>query len=390
MPWQIDGSFLRITNNTQEEGADRLWQQDLSASIKIIASRHDFHDHDLAVGIENSLHTGGYNKMLADLDMNLHKINNLADATGLDEIPRYGQCIGSMTWDTPNPGDLRILDRDGNVVDTVNIPTGGGGGTGTVTAITIGAGLESSANPIQTTADLALETLPTPGQSYSGGIAGIVIDDHGRVTQVTTGAFANTNLGHNRGADTVEITSSTGSNTTIPEATESLAGMMTANQVQTLNSLSTGGGDPDQNMYWIAGDDNGIQLFLSRTGQSADQTYITGANPLQAGAMTAAQAQELIDATTKLGNLPDSSPFGQSDIANGYCDLSSVQTIGGTKFFSSLIQFDNGIVSPSAAQCSFAGPVTMSGQVEMTSLPTSDPGNPGELWNDGGTVKVSL
>jgi len=29
------------------------------------------------------------------------------------------------------------------------------------------------------------------------------------------------------------------------------------------------------------------------------------------------------------------------------------------------------------------------GKVMATDLPTSDPGNTGQLWNDGGTVKIS-
>ena len=30
-----------------------------------------------------------------------------------------------------------------------------------------------------------------------------------------------------------------------------------------------------------------------------------------------------------------------------------------------------------------------SGKVMATDLPTSDPSNTGQLWNDGGTVKIS-
>lgn len=36
-----------------------------------------------------------------------------------------------------------------------------------------------------------------------------------------------------------------------------------------------------------------------------------------------------------------------------------------------------------------SGPQTLSGTVTLTGLPTSDPGNAGELWNDSGTVKIS-
>jgi hypothetical protein len=35
--------------------------------------------------------------------------------------------------------------------------------------------------------------------------------------------------------------------------------------------------------------------------------------------------------------------------------------------------------------------VTFDGtQIFMSNLPTSDPGNPGQLWNDAGTLKISL
>ena len=76
MPWQPTGNFLR-TNN-QFTGVT-VWEQDQQASIKIIASRHDFHDEDLATGIEQCLNVDGYNKMLAPLDMNGFEIINLAN-----------------------------------------------------------------------------------------------------------------------------------------------------------------------------------------------------------------------------------------------------------------------------------------------------------------------
>ena len=76
MPWQNTGNFLR-TNN-QFTGVT-VWEQDQQASIKIIASRHDFHDEDLATGIEQCLNVDGYNKMLAPLDMNGFEIVNFAN-----------------------------------------------------------------------------------------------------------------------------------------------------------------------------------------------------------------------------------------------------------------------------------------------------------------------
>jgi len=78
MPWQNDGNFLR-TNN-QFTGAT-VWAQDQQASIKIIASRHDFHDEDIAGGIENCLNLDGYNTMRQDLDMGGNTIINLEGGT---------------------------------------------------------------------------------------------------------------------------------------------------------------------------------------------------------------------------------------------------------------------------------------------------------------------
>jgi len=94
MPWQPDGSFLR-TNN-QFTGAT-VWDQDQQAAIKIIASRHDFHDEDLADGIEKCLNVDGYNKMLADLDMNNNTIINLQGGALHEEGQWTPQLVDPVT-----------------------------------------------------------------------------------------------------------------------------------------------------------------------------------------------------------------------------------------------------------------------------------------------------
>jgi len=228
--WQFDGTFLR--GNTDFDAVNgALWTQDLSASIKIIAARHDNHDNVLGNGIEATLNLDGLNTMRANLKMGGFKITGLAEATGLTDIPTYGQTAGSMTFAADV---LTLLDRNGSEIDNVSIPTGGGG-TGTVSSITAGAGLDGGV--ITTSGTISLETL-TPGQTYSGGISAIVIDDHGRVTQVTTGAFANTNLGvANIGASTLDITSSTGASATIPSADPNNAGLMSGGSYTALNDV---------------------------------------------------------------------------------------------------------------------------------------------------------
>ena len=69
MPWQIDGTFLRVTNNTTADPNGDLWNKDFAASIKIIATRHDVHDQDLADGIASCLNLDGLNTMRAILKM---------------------------------------------------------------------------------------------------------------------------------------------------------------------------------------------------------------------------------------------------------------------------------------------------------------------------------
>lgn len=86
MPWNTNGTFTRT--NAQFFGAD-VWQKDQQASIKIIATRHDYHDEDLALGIANCLNLDGYNTMRADLDMGGYCIiNQCGGGGGTDLIER--------------------------------------------------------------------------------------------------------------------------------------------------------------------------------------------------------------------------------------------------------------------------------------------------------------
>ena len=94
MPWQNTGNFLR-TNN-QFTGTT-VWSQDQQASIKIIASRHDFHDEDLATGIENCLNLDGYNSMRADIDMGGNTLINLAGGSLASEGQWTPQLVNPVT-----------------------------------------------------------------------------------------------------------------------------------------------------------------------------------------------------------------------------------------------------------------------------------------------------
>jgi len=267
MPWLIDGTFERITNNTQENGIS-LWQQDLSNNVKVIAYRHDFHDHDLAGGIADCLNLDGYNAMRANLDMGNYNITNILEGVNNGDVAVVGQTIGEMTYDDEGPSILAVFDKAGNKIDEVTI-VAGEGGTGTVYEINVGPGLQSTQNPIVSLADLDLAFAATPGQSYSGGIAGIVIDDYGRVTQVTTGGFANTNLSVVTYPGFVNIFSSTGSDATIPRATASRAGVVSADDWNKLQAAPTLSG---QNQW--SGDNNFLSGGSSKFGSQSVPTIL--------------------------------------------------------------------------------------------------------------------
>lgn len=243
MPWQGDGTFLRVNPDYSASVSGELWGKDLAAqpSIKIIASRHDFHDQDLADGIEASLNIDGLNAMRANLNMGSYKITNIGAAANNAEIPTYGQTAGALDYDDGTK-ILTLNDRDGNPIDTTSIDlTGIGAG---VTQINSDGTLEVSPSPITGVGTVGLKVLAA-GQSFTGGISGIIIDDYGRVTQVTVGSSTSGDpdqsilIGQSfTNAVQITITKQSGNQTkTIQAASSNLAGVMTNLQWRQLDEL---------------------------------------------------------------------------------------------------------------------------------------------------------
>lgn len=124
MPWQLDGTFQR-TNPDFNDGND-IWQQDQQAGNKVIASRHDYHDEDLAQGIEQSLNINGLNAMASDLDMGGYEITNRGDLYAGDFIPTLeggtGLTVtGKMFWTRTN--DLVLVFGRVSWTGTPDTPT---------------------------------------------------------------------------------------------------------------------------------------------------------------------------------------------------------------------------------------------------------------------------
>ena len=88
MSWNGSGTFTRQFGSSG-------WANDKAAGTKIVASRHDTNDDDLATGINNCLTKDGQNEALADLPMGNHKHTAVADATSLDEYASALQVMSS-------------------------------------------------------------------------------------------------------------------------------------------------------------------------------------------------------------------------------------------------------------------------------------------------------
>ena len=286
MPWQVSGVFER--NNGANQG-DNLWQTDRSQSVKIEALRHDTHDEDLALGIAACLNLDGYNDMRATLGMGGFAINNLGRGTLATQAARRDDVISGASFDGPSR-DLTLSRDSGLDPIVVNIPDsgGGGGGSGTVTSIDIGEGLSGTPDPITTTGVIELPTLIT-AQTVAGPIDSITLDKHGRVTAISAGGTLNTNLGTaNRTANTLDITSSTGNDVTIPAATQSLSGLMTAqDKIDLANAAAGGGANLSTTTF------TGSVRINSDSGSDAT---IAAANGSAAGVMSTTLYDQLQDA----------------------------------------------------------------------------------------------
>ena len=87
MPWSA-GSFTR-TNGVHT--GSTLWVQDRDAGTKILATRHDTHDQDLADGINATLEKSGSNAATGNLDIGSNRITLVADGTAKTDAATVNQ-----------------------------------------------------------------------------------------------------------------------------------------------------------------------------------------------------------------------------------------------------------------------------------------------------------
>lgn len=162
MPWKLDGTFERIN---PDFFGPTVWSQDQVASIKVIASRHDYHDEDLAQGIAGSLSLDGYNAMRADLDMGGNAIINVLTGTGPGELGLWDNDIARGEFETVSR-ELTLITNDGTELPAILIPDSGGGSGST------NLGNTPSATDVEITSSSGTPT--TIAAAVAGGNAGVM------------------------------------------------------------------------------------------------------------------------------------------------------------------------------------------------------------------------
>lgn len=99
MPW-TGPNFIRNNGPSPIFTGANCWDDDAAASILIESARHDYHDQDLAQGINACLNKNGANSPIADINWGGFKITNQGAGVSTTDGATFGQTITAASLDT--------------------------------------------------------------------------------------------------------------------------------------------------------------------------------------------------------------------------------------------------------------------------------------------------
>src|SRR6187431_2696457 len=132
MPW-TSSEYVR-TDGVYT--GDDVWFANWSNTVKMVYSRHDTHDQDIADGITACINKNGANTPAANLPWGGYKITGYGLASANTDVPNWGQTLGTVTLDG-GTFIATFTDRNGVAMTTCDLsPLAGGGGVGAPTDAT--------------------------------------------------------------------------------------------------------------------------------------------------------------------------------------------------------------------------------------------------------------
>lgn len=252
MPWT--GSEYVRTDGVYT--GETVWYSNFTNSVKIVYSRHDTHDQDIADGITACINKNGANSPSTNIPWGGFKITGYGTASANTDVPNWGQTLGTVTLDG-GTFVATFTDRNGVDITTCDLsPLSGGGGGGAPTdatylTLSLNGTLSNERVLVGTSGQITITdagaggnaTLSLDNTGVTAGtytLATITVDAKGRLTSAANGSTG-TAITTINGTPPISVSGSGASRTvSISAATTSARGTMSSTDKAKLDGIGTG------------------------------------------------------------------------------------------------------------------------------------------------------